>query len=444
MKTVLILLTLLSSAAGAATTQTDYARGSVLDATDGAPAQRITLPDDVYEWVTRADLGDLRVFNSAQEEVPYTVLRPQRTDEYTPWIALPIFPLPLLQGALTDDPRIEIQVNASGTIVEFAPGSAALEPATAFLLDATELQSAPTELRLDWEGSHEQDFVGRIRVETGDDLNDWTKLVEETTIARLTSDGQLIELNLIELPPHKSRYLRISLLEGNGKLVLNRAEVRHRSAELPERRWKTLTGQAARGGFEFESGGHFPIDRIQVTEDGQTSYLVMARLYSRERPQDEWRNRGEHSFYRTTVAGQTVESEPLALGHRVQYWRLEFEGDGLSDPVLRIGWLPDELVFLTQGPAPYVLAYGRANVEPKEWPLHQLLQRLNGGPEGAELSTVPFARALPAEMLGGPDRLKPPPEPIDWQTIVLWSVLVLGVVLVIFFAVRLLRGGRTA
>lgn len=439
MKTVSILLALLLPAAALAGT-TDFARGIVIDQVDGSPAQRVTLPDDVYEWVTRADLGDLRVFNGDGEEVPYTVVRPQRTEEYTPWLALPIFPLPRLDGALTDDPRIEIQVNAAGTIVEFAPGSAALEPATAFLFDATALKTAPTELRLDWEGSHEKDFVGRVRIETGDDLNDWETLVDETTIARLTNEGQLIELNLIELPPRKARYYRVSLVEGNGKLVLNRAEVRHRSAGLPERRWKTLTGVANKDGFEFESGGHFPIDRIQFTEAGSGSYLVSARLFSREHATDDWRNRGEHSFYRTTVAGQTVESEPLALGHRSQYWRIEFDGDGLADPVLRIGWLPDELVFLTQGTAPYVLAYGRAGLDAKEWPLHQLLQRLNGGPEGAELTEVPFARALPPEMLGGPDRLKPPPEPVDWQTIVLWSVLVLGVLLVGFFAFRLLRG----
>jgi len=442
-KTVSILIALLLPAAGLASTS-DFARGSVVETADGSPAQRVTMPDDVYEWVTQADLGDLRVFNSDQEEVPYTIVRPQRTEEYTPWIGLPIFPLPRLEGALTDDPRIEIQVNATGTIVEFAPGSAALEPATAFLFDATALESAPSELRLDWEGSHDHDFVGRITIETGDDLNHWETLVGETTIARLTNEGQLIELNLIELPPRKARYYRVSLVESNGKLVLNRAEVRHRSAELPERRWKTLTGKANKGGFEFESGGHFPIDRIQVTEAGTSSYLVSARIFSRERPTEDWRNRGEHNFYRTTVAGQTVESEPLALGHRVQYWRIEFDSDGLPDPVLRIGWLPDELVFLTQGTAPYVLAYGRAGLAAKEWPLHQLLQRLNGGPEGVELSAVPFAKALPPEMLGGPDRLEPPPEPIDWQTIVLWSVLVLGVLLVAFFAFRLLRGGSSA
>ncbi|HEY5646497.1 MAG TPA: DUF3999 family protein [Pseudomonadales bacterium] len=438
MKALLAVLALLCPIAVLAG-QADFARGRVLDATDETPAQRVTVPDDVYEWITQPDLGDVRVFNRDQQEVPYAVVRPQRTEEYTHWVLLPIFPLPPLEGELTADPRIEIQVNEAGTIVEFAPGSAGLETATAFLFDATELEGTPTELRLDWEGSQDRDFIGRISIDTGEDLNQWNTLVAETTIARLTGGGQLIELNLIKLPPRKTRYLRVSVLEANGELVLNRAEVRHRRAELPARRWKTLTGQPVDGGFEFETGGHFPVDRVQLTEEGEGSYLVAARLFSRPSSAEDWRNRGEHSFYRTTVGGQTVESDPVALGHRSQHWRLEFDGDGLSVPLLQIGWLPDEVVFLKQGPAPYVLAYGQANVMAKEWPLHQLLQRLNGGPEGAELSEVPFARALDAEMLGGPDRLKPPPEPTDWETIILWSVLVLGVLLVSFFAFRLLR-----
>ncbi|MGD8416994.1 MAG: DUF3999 domain-containing protein [Pseudomonadales bacterium] len=444
MKTVLTVIALLASSTLLAN-QADFARGRVLETTDDSPAQRLAMPDDVYEWVVRPDLGDLRVFNSNQEEVPYTVVRPQRTEEYTHWEPLPIFPLPRLEGKLTADPRIEIQMNDKGAIVDFAPGVAALEPATAFLLDATNLDSAPTELRLDWEGSQAKDFVGRVKVEAGDDLDEWETLVDSATIARLENAGHVIEVNEISLPPRKARYLRISEVEGDGSLVLSRAEARHRRTDLPVRRWKSLEGKSVDGGYEFESGGHFPIDRLQLTEPGDASYLVNARLFSRTTASEKWRNRGEYTFYRTNIEGETVQEEPLALGHREQYWRVEFDAfddTTLTEPTMRIGWLPDELVFLQQGPAPYVLAYGQAGVEPHEWPLHQLLQRLHGGPELVDIGALPYARALDPEMLGGPERLKPPPEPTDWQTVVLWSVLVLGVLVVSLFAWRLLRSPR--
>jgi hypothetical protein len=42
-------------------------------------------------------------------------------------------------------------------------------------------------------------------------------------------------------------------------------------------------------------------------------------------------------------------------------------------------------------------------------------------------------------MLGGPDRLVEVPAPVDWRTIVLWAVLLLGVAAVGAMAYRLLR-----
>ena len=56
--------------------QSDFARGRVLDAPDGVVVARLVVPDDVYEWVVRRDLGDVRVLNRDQEEVPYNLRRP--------------------------------------------------------------------------------------------------------------------------------------------------------------------------------------------------------------------------------------------------------------------------------------------------------------------------------------------------------------------------------
>ena len=50
----------------------DFAYGLSLRASD-APIQTYALPLEVYRGVTRADLGDLRVFNEAREEVPHAV-----------------------------------------------------------------------------------------------------------------------------------------------------------------------------------------------------------------------------------------------------------------------------------------------------------------------------------------------------------------------------------
>jgi hypothetical protein len=416
--------------------QSDFARGRVLDPSEGSYVQRLTLPNDVYEWVVRRDLGDLRVFNSDQEEVPYNVRRPAKRDEYAAWASLPLFPLPAADADATGSLDLRVEVNEDGAIVSYQGGSLGPADPRAYLIDASALQQIPTEMKLSWMMAEQDEFISRIRVETSDDLNHWQTLIADTTIARLTNTGGEVLLDQFDLPPRSARYLRITQIEGSLPVVFSRVDVRHRRSELPERRWRTLTGQSVDAGWEFESGGWFPVDRLQLTSS--QNFLVAARLYSRRATQDSWRDRGVRTFYRTSIAAVVVSSEPLAIDDGDRFWRVEFEGKGLAAPELKVGWLPDEVVFLKQGAAPYVLAYGQAGVEGRQWPLTELLRKLNGGPP-VDLADVPFSRLMDAQMLGGPDRLASAPEPIDWRTVVLWAVLVLGVFAVAAMALRLLR-----
>ena len=84
-------------------------------------------------------------------------------------------------------------------------------------------------------------------------------------------------------------------------------------------------------------------------------------------------------------------------------------------------------------------AYGQAEQKGQQWPLKRLLSQLQGDAGQLTLADIPSARAGEAQMLGGPARLEPPAEPIDWRTMVLWAVLVLGVAVVGGFAYRLLK-----
>jgi hypothetical protein len=416
--------------------QADFARGVVLDTADGSVVQRLTLPDDVYEWIVRRDLGDLRVFNRDQEEMPYSVRRPAGREEFSAWQSLPLFPLPELEADQAGGMDLRVHLGASGAIISYQGATVDTADARAYLLDASALEQTPTEMKLSWSGEGGAEIVTRIRVETSDDLNSWQTLVADTTIARLTNAGGEVLLDRFELPRRQARYLRITQLEGNRPLAISSAAVRHRRSELPQRRWRTLAGAPVEQGWVFQSGGWFPVDRLKLTTSG--NFLITARLFSRRSEEDNWRDRGVRTFYRSSIAGGVVESEPLSIDDGDRFWRVEFEGEGLATPELRVGWLPDELVFLKQGAAPYVLAYGQAGVEARPWPLPELLRKLNGS-KPVDLADVPFARALDAEMLGGPDRLVEDPAPVDWRMIVLWAVLLLGVAAVGAMAYRLLR-----
>jgi hypothetical protein len=327
-------------------------------------------------------------------------------------------------------------VTETGAIVDLRGGSGTGGTAPSFLVDATALDRAPTEIRLDLAG--DGDIVSRLRIETSDDLSSWQTLVADVTVARLTSAGHEVGIDAFDLPKRKTRYLRIQQIEGRSALPIDRVEVRHRRSELPERRWRSLTGNRVEGGWEFASGGWFPVDRLKLKDADSSNFLVTVQVYSRMDDTDAWRDRGLNTFYRSRIGGVIVESAALAIDDGDRFWRLEFEGESLGEPQLETGWLPDEVVFLKQGPAPYVLAYGQAGVQARQWPLTELLRQLNGNAP-LDLADVPFARVADAQMLGGPDRLLEAEPGIDWRTIVLWTVLVLGVLAVAAMAYRLLR-----
>ncbi|MEM8769529.1 MAG: DUF3999 family protein [Pseudomonadota bacterium] len=437
MTRLLTLMALLISLTAQAAS-TDFARGLILDTADGRHAHRVLLPDELYVWVTRADLGDVRVLNRDQEEMPYTLRRPQGSSEYSSWAPVPLFPLPAPDLPDAGSSRLEIQVDDLGTVLSVA-GASPDSPHRAYLLDLSSLATAPMELKLQWQPQG-REFVSRVRLETSNDLDNWRPLLEPTTVAELRNDAQAVRLDRLVIPARKAQYLRIVQTEGNEPLELQEVSARHRTLALPQRRFQILTPEAGEPEwFSFDVGGFYPIDRVRVVQDGGAgNYLITVRLQSRNDEDAPWRERGLRTFYRTTIAGRVAQAEPLKVADSDRFWRFSLEGASLTEPRLEAGWLPDELVFLAQGAAPYVLAYGQADLEGRPWPLTELLRQLNWEATPT-LDDLPEARLGTPEMLGGPERLLSAPDPIDWQTIVLWAVLLLGVLVVGVFAIRLLR-----
>ena len=73
------LVGFLGSGLALATTATlqDFAYGLRVEAAGTGPIWELTLPEAVYRGVTRADLGDLRVFNAAGVVVPHALRLPE-------------------------------------------------------------------------------------------------------------------------------------------------------------------------------------------------------------------------------------------------------------------------------------------------------------------------------------------------------------------------------
>lgn len=457
---LLTTIILLLAAAPLRADPEDFARGvPIRPAAEGA-AQRFPLPADVYRWVTRPDLGDLTLYDADGNVVPYALRRPRSDPRHTPWQPLPLFPLPEPRPAAAGG-GVDIELGEGGTVVAVR-GPAATRPGeVGYLLDVSDFPRAPTALRLSWPASA-NDFVARLRVEASDDLSRWRSLVSEATVAALHARGEAIRIDTIEIPASRAAYLRLLQLGDGPPVAFDAAEARSRSALEESREWLTLPGSPRSGpaeagagtgrGFEFQLPGHFPVDRVGAVMEADT-FLLEARLLARRTPDERWQDLGTQRFYRARVDGQLVESQPARgteLNYR--YWRLEPSDEPESPPSLRVGWQPDEMIFVRQGATPYLLAYGRAGFQGRQWPVAELLDRLDSGSadsgadpaqrdRDAELLALPAAAVGDPQELGGPSRVEARPQPVAWRTVTLWLVLLAGVGLVALLAYRLVRSG---
>lgn len=422
----------------------DFAYGLPLNPSGATPFAEVELPLAVYRTLTRADLGDLRVFNGAGEEVPHLLRGPEAVVTETPGMAraVPFFPLRAADGA---DEALAVRVaEAPGDWrVEIRSRSAAESDGAAsisgYLLDLAGVDFPVAQVELDWEGGG--DFFGEVEVATSDQLKDWRPLTR-VVLARLDYQGRRLEHRRIDLPTAPGRYLRLrwrgSVPPVEPARVIASARPSH--ATLPEiSQWLpvTVTPLAETPGMaRVDLGGRLPVAALRVTF-AEANNLARLRLSSGENPEGPGRHRAEALVYRLRFGERELVRAELPLtASRDRYWFLRSD-DGLAGARLEFGWRPDRLRFLVRGDGPFLLAYGNANLNAPPTSGADLLHTvgLSGADAPAPERLVPGA----VVSLGGKDRLVSRRSPPSWRTLTLWGVLSLGVVLVGVLAWRLQR-----
>lgn len=426
----------------------DYARQWPLQlAEEGAGAYRVELDEAVYRTAIDPRLGDVEVFDAAGVALPAAVTvaaPPARAEprvQPLPWFPLPA-PVPTVGGG---DLRLVVERDDNGSVrrieADAGGGTAAGGGAAQWLVDATGLAEAPRALLLEWESPEGPMQVG-YRVEGSDDLRRWRTLNAGTTLLDLQRDGQRLREGRIALDG-PARYLRLVPLRAVPGPVLTAVKV-----ELPPpavaAQWRWLALEVGRRGvdengreiFEFELPGRFPVERVDVELPGNAA--VQWTLQSRDSDEASWTWRaGPWMAYRLADGARSAP-RPLAAVVRDRHWRLTAASPvGAVAPVLRLGYRPEEVVFLAQGSPPYALAAGSARARREDAPIPSLLDALRRQ-RGADWQAAQARLAAEPQELAGAAALQPRRE-IDWKGMLLWGLLIGGAVLVALLGLSLLR-----
>lgn len=437
-----LLATLLTAPAGLAQqlAPDDFARGLRVEPGGAAPVQAVELPREVYQVATRVDLADVRVFNGLGEELPHAIVRIAAPAPRQRQRGAPLYPVHGTADAPLDGLIVEVLPSPAGgeTRVITRRGTAQQRPLRAYVVDLQALEDAAQGITFFWPDDVD-DFVAHIRLETSDDLERWSPWGREATIAHLRYAENTLRRDAIELPPRTSRYARLTWRGAVVPPPLDSIRVTTGTPGLINRAWARLEGTSTAAHlFAFDQEGLLPVDRVAV-ELPQVNTLARVVIESARSPAGPWAHRFGGLAYRILLDGQEVTTDAVDVPTTAdRHWRIRADpaggGIGSEPPALRIGWVPQRLLFVPRGDGPFTLAFGSAAARTAAFAPEELLNLVptaSGAHEEATIQGASFE-------LGGSARLVPDRR-IRWSQIVLWAVLFLGAALLATMTVRLLR-----
>ena len=432
---------------GYATSKNDFAYGYSIEVDGDGAIYSLYLDEKVYRGLTREDRGDLRIFNGHGQVVPHDIRRAERmTKQVLPDVELPIFPLYMdAQGEsiTTAGQNVHITTNDQGTIIDLNYGKATKDERvlSAYIIDASSLKHVPEMMTVNW-NANRGDFVMTVRIEGSDDLTHWHNVVSQSTLSNLQHGQHTLLQKTIDLPRSIPKYLRLSWMNDEPLTIDSIKFHFPETYHAQTRQWSTFMPSMIDDKqkiYYFTTQTALPVDRMNIKLPARNT-LVNVLIESASSEKGPWYGRYNGLVYNLQHGDNTQKNPDIKQPvHSHRFWRLTVinsEGDFTGEPALRVGWIPEELLFVATGESPFTMAYGSARVGPVAAPLAQLLSESSIKQQGLLIKPAKLGSTID---FGDDSRLEPPKPPVDWTRYLLWAVLILGVAILGFMAMRLYK-----
>lgn len=430
-----------------AASKNDFAYGYSLEVDGDGAIYSLYLDEKVYRGLTREDRGDLRIFNGHGQVVPHDIRRAEKmTKRSLPPVELPIFPLyKNTQGesVTSSGHNVRITTNDQGSIIDLNYGKVTTgeRVLTAYIIDASSLKHVPDMMTVNW-NTEREDFVMTVRVEGSDDLTHWHNLVSQSTLSHLQHGKHTLLQKSIDLPRSVPKYFRLSWTNYE-PLIIDSIQFHFpETYHAQPRQWSTFLPNKIdeeQQSYYFNTKTALPVDRINIKLPERNT-LVNVLIESASSEKGPWYGRYHGLLYDLQYGQSALKTPDIQQSvHSHRFWRLTIingEGQFSGEPVLRLGWIAEELLFVATGESPFTLAYGSARVEPVAAPLTQLLSVSTIKQQGLLIKPAKLGSTID---FGDDSRLQPPKPPVDWKRYLLWAVLILGVAVLGFMAMRLYK-----
>lgn len=361
-----------------------------------------------------AELGDLRLFDSANREVPYAIRIRQDRDEVEEF-----------QGSLFNESQVGGSSEAS--------------------VDLGEEPHEHNEVKIETSGSN---FRRLVSIEGSDNGRDWRLLKDNGVLLSFTSQNNTVESNRVSYPASRYRYLRVrvqrdTLTDDRAPQITGvtaRMAVREKGQlatwSVPVPSYQLERNQGAHAStWTLDLGARAPCDRLTLLVDDQSFY----RPFQVESLDDPQRVRLIASGTLTRHSGD--EGKPLVVffdqEENVRKLRLQitdYSNQALTITSIQASAPARQLVYELKEPAskPLRLYFGNASVPAPHYDFENELK--------SKLSAEP-GHSTYGEVTDNP-QYKPKPKPLTER--VPWLIYLVLAVSSIALAFILWSLARTA
>jgi len=407
----------------------DFAYGSILQTPISSSLYSITLTEAIYQGSVQSNLNDLRIFNDKKEIVPFILeYTSQDTQINTQLKDLSFFRVNKNENHSTTFSIIESNkqsLNQNAKIQKEKNITYSKKATdTDYIVDLRKFQRPLKSVKLTWDSTNQNQII-HASFATSTNLQDWTPLVPDAVLAKLSYQNKMLEQNKIEFPATKANFLKISFKNDNS-FQLNSVQGDFLLTHEAIHNWTQLRAEKYNNAseIEFDAHAYFPIDTLTINLPQNT--LLKVKIFSKKEKDNSWELRHTDTIYHLYSEDQKIVSPPIHIKRQSdRFWLLRVEDNNINlqniMPTLTLGWVPAQLTFLAQGPGPFLLAYGNATAP---------IAHFTVLPADAQIKPATMG---PQIILGGSSKLQLPPaeKPLPWKQWLLWTLLIM---IIIFLA----------
>lgn len=497
---LMAMLGISESAFGASTTpDTTVNYDCAFALAEGAQSIRsVTLTEEVHRCFQFDNYADLAVVNAAHKLVPFSLSAPAvnvNRQRYTKDIEFYQEPdassyrtgdqirrIAALTGVvssrISDKQWQESNIHYSSIILE-QPKRDSDQSGDKLLSIALEVSATRTPIR------------ATVLVEVSNDLQNWKILSKPHNFyylpgksKDLSSNGlSLSNLELSRYLNRDAKYFRLATLsnvEGFTTLISNiNGTYEHTNRTTPVMQWLTVEPYKLEGEkdvWQFDLPSLIPVSALKLSNADNIVYyqgVVSSERHTnpnvgnadtrksgkrklkdaiknaakgkskRTKTPQQWRTVTRFNRYKLLLKDSSVESPDLSFSSKRSHsWRIKFQvpADLSKDqlPKLELGWTPPKLTFVAQGAGPFRLLAGRDHATQKVGFPAQLRSLESSSEKVSLLGPTRKVSSEEDETLQNSPRQEPVSNSINWGKLALWSILLLGVSLMLYMAYKLM------